>query len=325
MTVPYISDRGHGEICFSVPLLIQDVTTWGFLLHADSGRLQAFIDDQLNRVSGGKVRYEALSVPLLGRSPIFHAYLHAGRCTSTSETIGWLPDHESAFLVPVLQFREGALLPELRTWVPYLLIDDQSGMVTGREVWGYRKSLATITTPAVPDDAAELSASTTIFSKLAPDTQGRRATLLKATRTGAHVPSPSQWGSFEEAARAIFTLGLGGGILDLALAPIMDPFFRGLAINVINLKQIRDAIDSTRACYSALVESPCQVERWKGGGFLQGDYEIEITTCESHQIATDLGLGTPSGGAPVRVRPLTAWWAQLDFSTPRGSVVWQAT
>ena len=44
----YISDRGHGEISYSVPLQINDVTCYSFVLSADVRQLQDFIDSQLN-------------------------------------------------------------------------------------------------------------------------------------------------------------------------------------------------------------------------------------------------------------------------------------
>jgi hypothetical protein len=322
MTLPaYISDRGHGEISFSVPLEISDVTVWSFALSGDTRQLQAFIDSQLNAVSDGAVRYEPVS--FLGRALIFHAYLDAKHCTSSSEVVGWLPDRESAFLVPVWQRRQGDIFPELKTWVPYLLINQQAGMVTGREVWGYRKSLATIEVPAGPNDPGVLSATTTIFKTLDPATQGQLATLLTARRISAPVASPSVWNSFEEAGRAVVEKVLGNQMLAGLLGQGLEAFFKGLSINVINLKQFRDAIDSTRACYSALVQSPCRLDAWKGGGFLNGDFEIEITTCDSHQIARDLGLGTPpAGGGPLIVTPNLAWWAHVDFSTPPGQIVW---
>ncbi len=313
----YISDRGHGEISFSVPLMIRDVTAWGFLLKVESRPLQNFIDDQLNRVTSA-VRYEVPS--LFGCALIFHAWLEAKHCTSTSEVIGWLPDRESAFLVPVWQIR--GRKRELKLWVPYLLINDQSGMVTGREVWGYRKSLATIDVPAQPRDPLNLVARTTIFDRFDPATQGRLDVLLRVTAEKKAAREPSLWNTPVEAVRA---LSSEPGLEDCAeLAQQMFPqLFRAPRIGVVNLKQFRDAVDSTRACYQAFVESPVVLQRWGGGGLLNQSVRIEITNCASHGIVQDLGLGSPQG--PVfEVRPLLAWWAQFDFSTAPGNVIWQA-
>ncbi len=91
---------------------------------------------------------------------------------------------------------------------------------------------------------------------------------------------------------------------------------------MINLKQFRDAVDSTKACYQALVESPCQLDKWTGGGLLSGEFEIEITTCDSHQIVTDLGLGKLGSGDSTVIRPLFGCWIQLNFSTLAGAIIW---
>jgi len=320
---PYISDRGHGEISFSVPLKISDVTSWGFLLRADAAALQAFIDDQLNRVSSGAVTYSALAFG--GRAYLFHAWLKAGHCTSTSELVGWLPDREAAFLVPLLQRRQGQLLPQLKMWVPYLLIDQQSGMVTGREVWGYRKSLATINVPDQPAGMTGFSADTTIFRRFSSDTQGQVATLLRVTPR-AQVSATSQWASMEAAVRDLLDkLGAAGYAVAQMGEQALAQVFGEPRLNVINLKQFRDAVDSTRACYQALVESPCRLDRWDGGGLLQGDYDIEIATCDSHQIARDLGLGVPPPNGPLIVQPQLAWWIKMGFSTEPGRIVWSAS
>jgi hypothetical protein len=317
---PYISDRGHGEISFSVPLKISGVTSWGFLLKADAATLQAFVDEQLNQVSGGAVTYSVVSI--LGQAYLFHAWLNAQHCTSTSEVIGWLPDREAAFLVPLLQHRAGQILPQLKMWVPYLLIDQQSGMVTGREVWGYRKSLATINVPAQPAGATGFSADTTIFRRFSPDTQGEVATLLRVTSITT-VSAPSTWGSVQAAVNEILDkLGDAGFAIAQMAGQALAQFFGEPRLNVINLKQFRDAVDSTRACYQALVQSPCRLDDWHGGGLLHGDYRIEITTCDSHQIARDLGLGVPPSNGPLIVKPRLAWWVRMGFSTEPGKVIW---
>jgi len=319
---PYISDRGHGEISFSVPLKISGVTSWGFLIKANAAALQALVDDQLNRASAGAITYSVVAIA--GQAYLIHAWLNAEHCTSTSELIGWLPDRESAFLVPLLQRRAGQILPQLKMWVPYLLIDQQSGMVTGREVWGYRKSLATINVPAQPAGTTGFSADTTIFRRFSPDTRGEVATLLRVTPR-ATVTAPSTWGSVEAAVREIIErLGDVGFSIGQMAGEALAQFVGTPRLNVINLKQFRDAVDSSRACYQALVQSPCRLDRWDGGGLLHGDYDIEIATCDSHQIARDLGLGVPPGTGPLIIRPVLSWWVRMGFSTEPGNVIWSA-
>ncbi|RPI97023.1 MAG: hypothetical protein EHM39_10170 [Chloroflexi bacterium] len=314
----YISDRGHGEISYSVPLQINDVTCYSFVLSADVRQLQDFIDSQLNVVSGGAVTYTAL--PFL-----FHSYLEALHCTSTSETIGYLPDRESAFLVPLLQRTRGEM-PSLKIWVPYLLIDQMSGMVTGREVWGYRKSIGSISLPANSHDPARFSAKTMLFKKFSNQTLGKIGTLLQVRSKSSIGEFTSIWDGFEHAFKEIIerTLGKIGGELAELPEEVLASFLGKSHMPVINLKQFRDAVDSTKACYQALVESPCQLDKWTGGGLLSGEFEIEITTCDSHQIVSDLGLGQLGSGDSTVIQPLFGWWIQLNFSTLAGSIIWTA-
>lgn len=314
----YISDRGYGEISFAVPLRISDVTAYGFVLKSDEKALKRFVDEQLNAVSGGKVRYYPCPF-------VIHVYIQAGHCTSDAEVIGWLPDRESMIWVPVWQKREGELLPDLKIWIPYLLIDQQSGMVTGREVWGYRKTLATIEVPRSPQDADAFNVRTTIFRTFGRETQGEEADLLKTIRSSTPAGAfASTWNSFEQAVREILQrltgLELGFQVLS---QDALSSFLRGPLIHVVNLKQFRDAADSSKACYQALVNSPCRLDRWLGGGLLSGGYELHVTTCDSHRIVPSLGLEATNAGSTAVVTPEFAFWWRMDFSTQPGSIIWQ--
>ena len=135
----------------------------------------------------------------------------------------------------------------------------------------------------------------------------------------------AHWPDFAHALRDIVR-GLENAAFEIL--PLVERVFAGLLgaplIHAINLKQYRDAADSTRACYQALVDSPFRLDDWKAGGMLPGDYTVEITTCASHTIVSDLGLGTIGPGTTTVVRPLFAFWWKMDFSTQPGTVIWQA-
>lgn len=315
---PYISDLGHGQISYAVPLAIREVTSYAFVLKCETARVQTLLDSQLNAIAGSPVRYEAL--PFL-----FHCYLQAKHCTSTAEVIGWLPDRESAFLVPVLEHRAGHLLPRLKIWVPYLLIDQMAGMVTGREVWGYRKSLGAIQVPDDPQQPTAFAAQTTVFKTFSAQTEGLWQTLVQVRQTSAAAAQAQDWKDHGEAIGAVIERlagEVGGEVLAL-LAKLLEPLLKLPTIPIVNLKQFRDVQDSTRACYQALVESPCRMDRWRHGGWLGGDFELDITTCASHQVVQDLGLAAAVGADTTTVNPLFGLYAQFDFSTLPGSVIWQ--
>lgn len=317
----YISDLGHGQICYDVPLAISDVTAYGFVLKCDSDKVQHLLDTQLNAVSDGAVTYTAL--PFL-----IHAYLDARHCTSTSEVIGWLPDHECAFLIPVIERKPGSWSrPRLKIWVPYLLIDQMAGMVTGREVWGYRKSYAFVKTPDRPAVPDLFYGETMLFKQFSTATEGHWGKLAETRQISNSGSIPSNWRNPGDAIVDVIEKLAGeisGDVLDL-LRPLISAIvsFRTPSIPMVNLKQFRDAVDSTRACYQALVDSPCQLDAWHGGGFLDGEFEVEITTCDSHRVVEDLGLADNVGADSTIIKPLYGFYAQIDFSTPPGSIVWQ--
>lgn len=322
----YISDRGHGEICFATPLLITNVTSYGFALKARRSKLQAFIDQQLNAVSNGELRYTAVDVPCDPDTTfLFHCYNDAMHCTSETEVIGHMPDREAAFLIPVLQHRKGSLIPQLKMWIPYLFIDAIEGMVTGREVWGYRKSYARIETPTGPANASYLSCEANLFKKFAPDTAGQKGKIIQVRGSARSGQAQPVWTEYRHMARELIErAGALSGVSKVA-DELINLYLTHHPLPVINLKQFRDAADSTRACYQALVSSPCEVIDWKGGHFLDGDYEVEIATCDSHQIVNDLGLADQVGPDSTVIKPLYGFWCGMGFRTLDGAVEWQAT
>jgi uncharacterized protein with NAD-binding domain and iron-sulfur cluster len=315
----YISRQGHGEISYEVPLMIRGVTGYGFVLAVDEDRLQRFLDEQLNAVTDGVFRYQSLPF-------VIHSYLNAEHATSVTEPIGYLTDREVAFLVPVLEWERGKLLPEFKLWVPYLLIDRMSGMVTGREVWGYRKTLGTINLPESTQAPVNFSTETMLFKTFSPQTKGEVGTLLRTRAIDNPGVPVNEWDDAGDAftklldAFDLFGLKLANWLPDAVLKRLLH----GAILPVINVKQFRDSVDSNRACYQALVDSPCKLEKWSGGGILRATYEVEITTCESHQIVQDLGFGAlgPNGRTVVPAR--FGFWSKIDFSTLKGRVIWEA-
>lgn len=323
---PYISDRGHGQMAFSTPLRITDITTYGFALKARRRMLQAFIDEQLNAVSNGEIRYTAMEVPCDPDTTfMFHCYNDAKHCTSETEVVGYMTDRESAFLIPVWQHRKGSLLPELKMWIPYLFIDVAEGMVTGREVWGYKKSFAHIETPPGPASASYLSCEANLFKKFALTTPGQWGKIIQVRGIARSGEPREPWTGYEHMARELIErIGAVSGLTKVA-DELIRLYMSTHPLPVINLKQFRDAVDSSRACYQALVSSPTEITGWTGGHFLDGDYEIEITTCDSHQIVKDLGLAEQTGPDSTVIKPLYGFWCQVGFRTLNGVIEWQAT
>jgi hypothetical protein len=321
----YVSDHGHGEICYEAPLAIDGVTTFAFALHADHQALQALVDSQLNAAAHGAVSYE-----VVGHSALL-TFLSAEHCTSASEAVGWLSDREAAFWLLLIEKRATGPA-RLVYWIPYLLIDAMSGMVTGREVWGYRKSLGTIDLPTAPESPAQFIASTVIFSSFSAETRGENAALVTVRGPGPIGPLEPAWRDLADTFREIEGM-VREGFSELDMSDWLNAVTvaEGLVrlattrrVPVINLKQFRDVRDSTKACYQALVECPCELVRLTGAGPLPGNFTAAILSCASHPIVADLGLGAPAPNGMTELPVRFAFWVKMDFRTLDGNVIWQA-
>ncbi len=318
-TMPrYVESYGHGEQSYQGPLAINDVVSYGFPMAVDRGRLQHFVDTQLNGVTD-EFHYTALPF-------VIHAWVSVGKAFSFTQNIGWMSDQESQFFVPLLQKKRGHLMPRLVFWIPYLFIDVVAGLVTAREVYGFRKMPAAISIPRDIGAAAHFWADTLMFRHFDPDKKGEHGRIIETTGPTVLQKLETVWEHPEAAARAVIRLiasRLGFDALMLTES-ILSLFFGEYQFPMINLKQFRDARDQTRACYQALVSSPGVLQQWTGGGLLAGDFETEITSCANYQIVSDLGLAPTAGSDSTTIRPLFGFWITMSFTLGTGKVLWQA-
>jgi hypothetical protein len=322
----YVSFLGQGQISFQTPLLLSGVTTWAFGVRTSPRVVQKFLDSTLNQVSNGAVTFKAV-----GRTAILQ-FMDVSKATSTAETVGYLPDRECAIWIPVLQ-REGPGIPRLRFFVSYLILDQIEGVVTGREVWGYPKTFGSIDLPRNEETTDRWIASTTIFPVHASSTRGLHAPLITVHGLqGRWLRSGSPWTSLGEAIEGIRSLAPGSADVEVYDPDPDGPKSVGIsdflrpALTFINLKQFRDAEDSSRACYQALVEAPNEIKSVSHGGAIDVNGLVaDFTTCQSHQIVSQHGLATTVGLPFTRVPILWGFWVKQDFGAEVGRIVWEAS
>lgn len=304
----FISWLGHGAASLAPPAAFTDAKTHIFAIDASIAAMQQLVDTLLNPVGGGAVRYEVV-LPVA-----MFSFMDIARCTSTADLVGWLPGRECAIWVPLLEIHPGhPFRTRVAFWSPYIFINYTIGMVTGREAWGWPKVTATIAvasdTPANP----EFSCTTTFFRTLAADTMGEHAVLYRiAQERTAPQPAPP-WQSAAAAGEGLIANVLGGLAGDLLEALSLEP-----KVPSVVLKQFRSADAPHLACYQAIVDSPLEVTSFGGGGPLLDTFALDITTCESHSIVSDL-LGCAPNPGTTRLPVKFAAWLTFDFQALPGS------
>jgi hypothetical protein len=312
----YVEDLGHAQVTALQPGVVTGAHTCAFAFDVDTAAVQRTVDYFLNAPAGGAVRYS-----MLGPS-VFLTFMHADRLSSGGQVTGWIPDAEAAFWVPLLAHGgDGQHGDRLVFWMPYIIIDNSEGMVTGREVWGFRKSLGTVTLPHDAADPAPYTATARLYRTFSSETEGEDALLLRLERQGPMDAAQEVWNGARDAIERFVSLWSGGAghlpVHGLSLTfHALEQLLRG-EVPMVNLKQFRDAADGTRACYQAIIESTCTTRKLYRAGLLPGEYALHITPAASHRIAEDLGL-------PAAPRSRFASWVLMDFTADAGREVWRA-
>jgi hypothetical protein len=310
--IAYIPWIRHGAANMAPPDTFTGAKMNLFGIETSMAAVQKLVDTLLNPAAGGHVRYTpAMPVAIF-------SFCDSPKCTSLVDAIGWIAGRETMILVPLWENLPDRPLPgRLVFWAPYVFIDYTIGLVTGREVWGWPKTLARIGLGA-DAPGADFSCQTTIFPVLAPTTPAQDAVLYRVVQTQAGAVA-QPWRNAAEAARETIEGLLGG---------LAGDFLRALAIqpqmDCVVLKQFRTSDQPNICCYQAIVNSPIKVTSFTDGGPLFDQFTVEIATCESHAIVSDL-LGVVPTSATTSLPVTFAAWATVDYEALPGAAVVVAT
>jgi hypothetical protein len=308
---PYISWLGHGEANIAPPGIFTGAKAHSFVFDADKAAMQTTVDTLLNPAGAGQVSYDVA----VGFG--FVSFMDIARCWSGTDNAGWLPGRETAFWIPLIEKHSNPLKDRLVFWAPYIFINYAVGMVVGRETWGWPKTIGDISVAADnPGAPPQWGCVTSYFPKLSPEVRGETGMLFQVTQQGPSSEEQAIWETAEDAIGGLIGGTLGGLAMHIAKALHLQP-----EVPCVALQQYRQPGDTNQACYQAITHSPIGVDSFNGGGPLAGDFTIEITTCESHQIVQDFFGRAPDPGS-TNVPVSFAAWVNLDFRTlPGGTVV----
>ena len=292
---------------------LDNVVMHNFCVPADETKIQTWLDKTFTEPSGGAVRYKALGgkvflgVAQIGQLRTYNGGLPAKGYTSEIDITIW-----------ILAQRLGDGPLALR-WIPaYLFVDTGPALVSGREVWGFPKQLGRFDfSPQNPDPSAErtFNADGWVVSPYGPDSPTRWALMFEA-RPKPATAAPGRGtilGSLEALARTAVSR-LSDGLMSISGALSMAMGAGGMTMAM--LKQFPDATDPTRACFQAVVEADATVTKLRGGGLTADDYEVRITSFDTHPYFDELGI------SPDWCDVGQAMWLDFDFRQALATQIW---
>jgi hypothetical protein len=245
--------------------------------------------------------YAALCIAQIGEIRSLHAdYAERGK---TSEI-------DAAIWVPLMSFRRigSALVPRGIAWLmPYVFVDSAAALATGREVYGFNKALAEVSLTRDHRGLTNASIASTVLKTHRAGETTQSAEVFRIERTRAANDSGLLWKSAEE---------LFQSVMRRSASKAAPNAFN--EINMVFLKQFRDAVDPTKACHQSIVEVPATISSFRGGGRLDGEYRVELSNFASHPMLDDLGL------EPGPLTPSYGFWMDYDFCVGSGKEVWRA-
>jgi hypothetical protein len=192
-------------------------------------------------------------------------------------------------------------------------------MATGREAFGYPKSFGWANMASSPTDPGPLWADAFVLKTYTPATQVTRERIITLQRDPAAAPGAS-FGTGIEALREVLHAiramdsfpGIDWGFLVQLLVDAL-----GRHLPIVFLKQFRDAVDPTAACYQAVVEANATVTEFRGAGFLPPAWTMQLQQYASAPIVTELAI-------PASATLDVGFWVDYSFSMDLGREVWRA-
>lgn len=309
---------------FIPPYLARGARIYGFILRSDFAPLQSLCDTVLNRPTGGATDYRP-ALPL-----VFLTFADISSLSSTEppdSRVGWLPERDVAFWVLTLTARqEGGveLADGIAFYQPYLFVDQPQALLTGREVQGFPKEYSTVDMTRRDGNPGPMSVRTHVFPRFESTTEAQVRELMRVTQVPGSAAGLdlSRFGTLAELLAAVWKELLSGEE-PIALPSLKLLFDLGEElvkgeVPCVFLKQFRDVVDGSRACYQAIVGVPMRITKFHGAGLLPGRYELDLKNFQSHPIASNLGL------EPSATASMLGAYVDIDFVIERGNIIWEA-
>jgi hypothetical protein len=358
--------RGWADEAYLVPppFSYPGVTARVFPLRASMNILSSFCRRYLN-VLPPEVCYLRPSLPC-----VLLVILDYGDMALETANLGWVAQHEVLFEVPLEMWRREQGRMVFKGWVlntPFIFVDNAASLTTGREVYGWPKVLASLR-PSLEEWLVDPRNPVQLLSLQLRGVDSRQAgkiPLLEVSHALSQNPSllPSdlpQGHPFEWLSRLTRNAWLSGIALSelfmhspfagfgprlegegdaaalLTSLRQLSGFFHRPGVEVVTLKQFRDARVPEQSCYQALVKSRLGVDRVNHCGplgiynLLQGDlsggFHVHLYENPVYPIAASLGLRaaqqrTIAGRTVSTFEPFFPFWMSVDLTYNTGETL----
>ena len=228
---------------------------------------------------------------------------------SEADPTGGFTENELSFniLVACGKRVNGVFVPNaLAYFFPFIYVDNDFAIATGREVFGYPKVSSEMHFGAAGEQEI-FSLQTLALPVKSANERARVVKLVEILET-EHL---SGWkkivaeveGVLSEFSDLIF--GPNGIVADasLGLFKSFASVFGKQQIGIVSLKQFRDAADPTRACYQAVVSTQFKIDTWHQCAPLPGKFAARILREASMPIIDSLGLTVGADGLVQTMQP----------------------
>ena len=315
------------DTCHLQPFLCQDAQMYGFFLEGNQTALQALVDQRLNTPRGADAMQYRVCVPPNSKIPlVMLTFTLVARGSSTQlpdSDMGYIPETSCTFWVLLSRMvrRSGPLEIAYTCFAPFIIADNCFSVCAGREIYGFPKQQGAFGAwpPAVNggmDPAPDsLNVNADALFGYNPGNAAMRQNLVRIVKQpGGSIqkPPPVNFSDILNFWGATGTEGWSG----------MDLVF---------LKQFRDAANGKKACYQAVIEAPMTLTSEVSLQALSAQYRIAITHLESHRLAQQMGFTGDEEPlhlgllvTPVSFLGCDGFCASFSWISGNGTVVWSA-
>jgi uncharacterized protein with NAD-binding domain and iron-sulfur cluster len=302
---------------FPGPYDCRKTTLYSFMVMADMAALERLVDVVLTRPTMGVAEFRPVApMVMLSIGDIANVV----PLTPPYNTYGSVNEAQLAVWVPVVRVKgSGTQKKAVDFWMftSYIWVDNPMSMATGREMYGWPKSMGKI---HLPEQQRDPSLSLQTYGlDFAPGNQPSYMELLRLQPNPTPVAGSRSGTTVGGFARAVVDAVKTEHGLDLTAGLGVDVDLSDDAVDMalpeIYLKQIRSIECGTDAALQQLCDSHATIETVSFQQ-LPSSYALTIQHIDSHPLGTDLGIVDQEVRVGFRI--------EMDFCQDVGRVLWDA-